>query len=966
MSIDTGEQVELDASVLESVADGAVVLDDDGTVTYLDSTAVALFGAEVGQVVGQNIESILPADSRLRAILADSDDGANKTPFEDQIGTTQITGTVQPAGTKTAIFIHDHHDAETDSHETSTSGDREETERRDAVLEALHDVASSVHTTREEKIHKMLDIVAEYLDVSYGFVTRIEDGTQEILHSVGDHPDLAIGAIAPISETYCQYTLASDGKLAVSTASDEGWESRSAYDEFELECYLGIELAVESETYGTVCFADSEPRQGGFDETEETVVELLADWLTLMLERQTYERELEQQQAMTESLLDSLPDPVYAYDSDGTLLNWNDSFERFIEDTSTDSSAVGPTEFVADEDTHAIEEAFETALDGNRVSVEADIQRDDDTQVPFEFSGAPLYDQHGDVVGVTGVGRDITEQNTYRERLSRILETTRSLMQARDRQHVGELAANAAAELLDEDFSVFRLYDGDAGILEPIGMTANVGEALGERPTYDVGEGYPGEVFASGEPTIVSDFDDVETGFEYGAARSGMYYPVGVHGTITVASSESNAFDETDQQILALLATSAAGACMRAKRMEEIREAREHTERILDRVNGLVQNTIEVLVQARTRDELESGVVDELATTEPYSFAWLGQPDVATEQLVPTAWGGDATLPVEGRSFDLSLSNESVATAYNDGETQVITAVDDIYGPLAKMLDGSAVEALVVIPLVYKDATYGVLCVCANDGEIFDDRERVVLDALGRAVANAINAVERGRILDATEIIELEFAVDSPDLLFNRLSKGTESRIEAVGTDYRSDGSVRLYLSVENIDPDIFEERARQDSEVLEFTGIVDHDSECLVELVVEESLLAVLAEYGAVTREVFTENGITRFTVELPYEAEARELFELVEQRHPGTDLLGYHERERAVETRQDFKAALSERLTDRQETALRTAYLGGFFDWPREIDGNELAEAMDIARPTYHQHLRAAQAKVFEELFE
>jgi predicted DNA binding protein len=79
----------------------------------------------------------------------------------------------------------------------------------------------------------------------------------------------------------------------------------------------------------------------------------------------------------------------------------------------------------------------------------------------------------------------------------------------------------------------------------------------------------------------------------------------------------------------------------------------------------------------------------------------------------------------------------------------------------------------------------------------------------------------------------------------------------------------------------------------------------------------------------------------------------------------VGYHEHERPVETRQEFRAELADRFTDRQETALRTAFLGGFFEWPRQIDGNELADAMDISRPTYHQHLRAAQQKVLEELF-
>ena len=185
-------------------------------------------------------------------------------------------------------------------------------------------------------------------------------------------------------------------------------------------------------------------------------------------------------------------------------------------------------------------------------------------------------------------------------------------------------------------------------------------------------------------------------------------------------------------------------------------------------------------------------------------------------------------------------------------------------------------------------------------------------------------------------------------------------------TDYRSDGTLQLYLTGERIDGQQLVELAREDESVREAKLIVDHDEECLLEVVVEESLVGLVTEHGAVPRQIVAEDGVVRFTVELPYEAEARELFTLVKSRYPNTDLAGYHEHERPVETRQEFRAALADRFTDRQETALRTAFLGGFFEWPRNIDGNELAEAMDISRPTYHQHLRAAQQKVLEELFD
>ncbi|MFC7074545.1 bacterio-opsin activator domain-containing protein [Halovenus rubra] len=952
MSLDSEIVPDIGRDILQHVSDGVVLCDDELTVTYLNKAAIALLGAADTQPHGCPL-SELPSGGALLADQVRRLDGTG-TEIQFEEPDADIAGTVRQLEDGTLLLL----ERSTEQGETTGSDD--------TVLQELHDIASDLDLSREEKITQMLSVTTDHLGVEYGFITRIQDDTQEILYSVGDHPQLADGVTAPLSETYCQYTLEDGETNTITTPTGDSAESEAAYERFGFHCYLGVVLSVDDEEYGTVCFADDEPLKNGFGEHAQTVGEMLGDWLTLMLERQTYEQELEQQQAFIESQLNSLPDIVYAFDVDGQPIQWNDSLETVTGYDTEEVAQMKPTDFVIESDTELITNSIDAVLTDQSHSVETTLETKDDTRIPYEFANAPLYDEVGEIVGVTGVGRDITEQATQQERLSGILNTTRSLMQARDRQHVGELAASAATELLDEEIAVFRLYDSDAGTLEAIASSEGGQGVIGERPTYDVGEGYPGTVFGSGEPTIVSDLTDAENEFEYGDARSAMYYPVGVHGTITVASTEPGAFDEMDQDVLGLLATSAAAACMRAKRMQEVREAREQSDRLIERVNGLVENTVEVLVQARTRDELESSVVSELATTDPYAYAWVGQPDVTSQELVPTAWEGDASLPIQARSFDLSNETEPVARAYHERETQVLTEMDEVYGPLSDIIARSDIEAILLIPIVYKDATYGVLSVCARDSAVFDERERIILDALGQAVANAINAVERGRILDATEIIELEFAVDSPDLLFNRLAASTDSRVEVVGTDYRSDGAVRLYLSAEDVDPAELSERAKTDQEIIETTAIVEHEDECLLELVVEESLLAMLAEYGAVTREVVADGAGARFTVELSAEAEARELFELVEQRYPGTDLLGYHERERAVETRQDFKAALSDRLTDRQETALRTAYLGGFFDWPREIDGNELAEAMDIARPTYHQHLRAAQGKVFEELFD
>ncbi|MFC7009102.1 helix-turn-helix domain-containing protein [Halalkalicoccus salilacus] len=69
---------------------------------------------------------------------------------------------------------------------------------------------------------------------------------------------------------------------------------------------------------------------------------------------------------------------------------------------------------------------------------------------------------------------------------------------------------------------------------------------------------------------------------------------------------------------------------------------------------------------------------------------------------------------------------------------------------------------------------------------------------------------------------------------------------------------------------------------------------------------------------------------------------------------------------TRQELQDALVDRLTEKQRAALETAYFGGYFDWPRDHTGEEIAELLGLSPATLAQHLRIAERKLFEALFD
>ncbi|WP_132061324.1 PAS domain-containing protein [Halorussus amylolyticus] len=163
----------------------------------------------------------------------------------------------------------------------------------EVALRELYRVASDSESTFEERLRRTLVVGCERLGLSVGYLTRIDDETQVVVESHGGHEHLRRGESTPLSRTYCRKTIDADGLLAVEHAGAGEWDDDPAYDLLGLECYLGGTVTVDGERYGTLCFADTEPRDEPFTDSERAFVELLTNWVSHEFEQQSAQRRLE-------------------------------------------------------------------------------------------------------------------------------------------------------------------------------------------------------------------------------------------------------------------------------------------------------------------------------------------------------------------------------------------------------------------------------------------------------------------------------------------------------------------------------------------------------------------------------------------------------------------------------------------------------------------------------------------------
>ena len=454
---------------------------------------------------------------------------------------------------------------------------RRELQSNNAALRELARLATEDELTEAETVEQALEIGCQRLGVSLGFLNRIADGTHEVTVMVGEHPVLEPGTTTPVEDTYCDHVITTGEMYEVADATDVAGGPPIA-QKAGMSCYIGSELSVNGTTYGTLCFADSNPRSEPFSDSEQAFLELLTEWMTRELERRRREDELERY----ENIIEAVDDGVYALDSEG--------YFEFVNQAMTDLTGYSESEllgsytgFIKDDAVVERAEAIvqEMIFEGrdDEETFELEIQRASGNSFPARDHMTLLYDDNGRFDGTAGVIRDATEQKRRDEALSGLLDTTRSLMQAQTPQEVAETVIHATESHLGFEHSLVRLYDAETDTLRP----AAASDKVPERPVYDSDERFPGDAFQRGEPLIVDEFGQIDN-YDSDVLTAVMYLPVGDHGVVSIGARKGHEFTESDVSIGKILASNAAAAFDRVER-----------ERSLLRYESVVQNVHDMM-----------------------------------------------------------------------------------------------------------------------------------------------------------------------------------------------------------------------------------------------------------------------------------------------------------------------------------------------------------------------------------
>lgn len=277
------------------------VREGEALVRGVNEAFEEVFGLSEAGIMGRNLDALITPDGQARQAEVLNQRAVEKGSVQAEVvretaeglryfrlTSVLFSGGEQPEGY--AIYT-----------DITEQKEREQTLREEQdALRAMYRITADQEASFGEKMQQLIDLGREHLGLPYGFLTEITEDTQHIVRASGGHPQLQPGETCPLSESYCRETI-QESLLSVQNASEEGWADDPAYETFSLEAYIGAQILVEGELYGTLCFASTEPREDPLTEREQTFVELMTQWASYELEQRRATEQLQRQNEQLDS-----------------------------------------------------------------------------------------------------------------------------------------------------------------------------------------------------------------------------------------------------------------------------------------------------------------------------------------------------------------------------------------------------------------------------------------------------------------------------------------------------------------------------------------------------------------------------------------------------------------------------------------------------------------------------------------
>jgi predicted DNA binding protein/ActR/RegA family two-component response regulator len=407
-------------------------------------------------------------------------------------------------------------------------------------------------------------------------------------------------------------------------------------------------------------------------------------------------------------------------------------------------------------------------------------------------------------------------------------------------------------------------------------------------------------------------------------------------------------------------------------------------QRQLDRERQGKATTLDILTSTTSMADLLPEFCRVLVEDHGYGGAWIGAVKNGSDSgVVPQAVAGcDAYLDAVASSGAVTPdSPDPVIRAVERDEPIVVSltgskkadtnSVPERYSDAAddwkQLAEDHGFVTAAGIPIRHDGIREGVLGIyCTTHDPLFDITQWKLLEEYARIIGYAYQTAKLKRSLLSDQSVRVDIEIRDTTVPLAEFTEqlGTSVSVEVLSTIKQAD-SATLYLAQV---PETSSETVRtavERCESIDLHSITQSGDGVRCDLLTTaQTPEDVLAAHGTRVERTVGASGTVTISMSVSDHGVVSTVTEALRNEYDNvtiTTLWNQYDGQTPDPTHDPLSL-----LTEKQQAVLSHAYFDGYFEQPRDVSSTELAEKFDVSRPTMTQHMRAAQRKLFGQLFD
>ncbi|MDX1744840.1 MAG: PAS domain S-box protein, partial [Halobacteriales archaeon] len=216
---------------------------------------------------------------------------------------------------------------------------------------------------------------------------------------------------------------------------------------------------------------------------------------TDITDRKAQEVTLREEQQFIETAINTLNDIFYVITPDGEFIRWNHELPAVTGYTDAEIGGMNALDLFEGDDIERIQGFFEEVVETGEAVVEVELVTKDGESIPHSSRASRLHHADGELAGITGISRDVTDRLEREQRLERQNERLEEFAQIVSHDLRNPLAvAQGRLELVREEHesesldAIARAHDRMNVLIEDLLTLAREGEAVKDVERVDLDE----------------------------------------------------------------------------------------------------------------------------------------------------------------------------------------------------------------------------------------------------------------------------------------------------------------------------------------------------------------------------------------------------------------------------------------------------------------------------------------------